>query len=265
MAAKTRISEPKTIASKKAPTKSATRSAAGWLRAARNVDCMMTANAGTYRHAVEEVAILLAPRFMSGELRGWLDADSERKGGIPARYVPPLFKLERACTRLFIRSPEAALMVLRCASPGARVEDFDWREGGASVSLLGAAEAAMARDVLHLCSNAGGRSGSPARSRRYGRRGARRRNPSIRGCATLWPAPVTARAGAATMLGHAKGRDGDPVRCGRQVVHPACRGRRRRRARVATSRRAQSPRGRALDTRARLATAGRAGQEALTA
>lgn len=115
MAAKTRISEPKTIASKKAPTKSATRSAAGWLRAARNVDCMMTANAGTYRHAVEEVAILLR----LGSCRASSAGGSMRTANARVEFLPGTC---RRCSSSSARAPACSSARPRrrswcCAAP----------------------------------------------------------------------------------------------------------------------------------------------------
>jgi hypothetical protein len=101
-----------------------------------------------YIGAVELVAEILRPRFESGELRGFTDDDCERCGKDRSSWTPPLWRIEAVCTRLFIRSPEVALFVLRMASKASSAS-WDWRRADGNC-LLGCAEARMAADVLQL-------------------------------------------------------------------------------------------------------------------
>jgi hypothetical protein len=112
-----------------------------------------------YPAAVRAVATALRPRFESGELRGWVSGD----GDLPKRQRPPFWKLESECVRRFITSPVRALGVLAC-SPSVRTADADgfalvepwhWDAAGSGTCLLGAAEAAMAYDVLRFARECG--------------------------------------------------------------------------------------------------------------
>lgn len=111
-----------------------------------------------YKESVEIVAETLRPRFESGELRDFTDKDDARLArqvldtNKARRWIPPVWRVERACQRLFIRSPEAAVLVFRCAPPSSRVESWDYE---ADDSLRNAAGAAMARDVLKLARSRG--------------------------------------------------------------------------------------------------------------
>lgn len=125
----------------------------------------------TYARAVEAVATVLRPRFESGELRGWVGSDGDRLMEEKAqgrKWAPPLWRVERACGQLFIRTPEAAIFVLRCASRAAKAADpWNWRAHG-EASLLDAAETAMSRDVLAYAKRQGWTrpASTPARRRR---------------------------------------------------------------------------------------------------
>jgi hypothetical protein len=105
-----------------------------------------------YPRAVEAVATALRSRFESGEFRGWKDGDLDE-----FTYTRrPWHRLERECARRFITTPARALGVLAC-SPSAGVDEawrWTWREVS-EVSLLGAAETAMAIDVLHFARERG--------------------------------------------------------------------------------------------------------------
>lgn len=98
----------------------------------------------TYAGAVGFLAEFLRPRFESGELRGFIDADDQR----PAGWDAPMHRVERACERHFIRSPEAALLVLTCAGK-TKGHQWSWNQVS-SHSMRGAASARMAADVLDL-------------------------------------------------------------------------------------------------------------------
>jgi hypothetical protein len=92
-----------------------------------------------YQGAVQRIATALRPRFESGELRGWIEGDER----IARRGNPPTWKIERECTRRFIRSIREAGIVLLAApddtlAPAAN--DFDRPEHVATT--------AMAQDVL---------------------------------------------------------------------------------------------------------------------
>jgi hypothetical protein len=106
---------------------------------------------GAYADVVKAVATLLRPRFESGELRGLTNDDAERTSPLAKRkFVPPLWRIEKECSRLFIRSPEAALLVLRFGSSranGGGGLTWTWDEVS-YCSLSGVAAGIMARDVV---------------------------------------------------------------------------------------------------------------------
>ncbi len=99
-----------------------------------------------YREAVEGIATVLRPRFESGELRGWLDEDT----GGRKKDNPPIWRVESACERYFIRSAEAAVMVVRAASRVARANavPWKWNDDGGGFGLRTGASSLMAIDVL---------------------------------------------------------------------------------------------------------------------
>lgn len=111
-----------------------------------------------YPRAVEAVATALRARFESGELRGWIEGDAD----LPKRKTPPFWKLQRECVRRFISTPVRALGVLACSESThlvgetgyPLVEAWPWDQAGGTC-LLGAAEAAMAYDVLRFARERG--------------------------------------------------------------------------------------------------------------
>ncbi len=122
--------------------------AMAWLAAAKHVGDL-AGYARTYAAAVRSIAIVLRPRFESGELRGWADGDGDRIGQGKRRWTPPMWRVEAACGRFFVRSQGAAMVVLQYASRRAlQVDPFYWKDPGGGVSLYGAAVTAMAYDVV---------------------------------------------------------------------------------------------------------------------
>ncbi len=106
--------------------------------------------ADVYPAAVERVAIALRPRFESGELRGWTGEDFEGK----PRALDPLSRIENECRRRYIKNPLRALAII-LHSPSTEAGDWRWERVDAGVSLLAAAESAMAKDVLQLARERG--------------------------------------------------------------------------------------------------------------
>lgn len=102
-----------------------------------------------YPRAVELVATALRGRFEAGELRGWIEGEDDRDG-VAKVPMPPLWRLEKECARRFIKTPLRALAVVQF-SPNAGVEcPWSWDKADGGEFLLGAAETAMAWDVLHF-------------------------------------------------------------------------------------------------------------------
>ena len=146
--------------------KNETTGAKAWL-AVFKANGLLDTMGGTYRRAVESVAIVLKPRFLSGELRGWTAEDDKRmeeennawvKSNFKSKrkHLPPLWRIEQECRRLFLHGPSHALLVIEHSSAKARkaVEPFEWKTGLQHALRL-IAEGQMAVDVLALAKRKG--------------------------------------------------------------------------------------------------------------
>lgn len=144
-----------------------------------------------YAGAVEYMATILRPRFESGELRGWIDGDGESKE--PTKDDPPIWRVESACERHFIRSAEAAVMVVRAASRVARslAVPWKWNDDGAGFDLRTGASSLMAIDVLLAARSKGWSVPRP------GERPAMKSTTRARACGSLTPCPPGPRPRAA--------------------------------------------------------------------
>jgi hypothetical protein len=114
-----------------------------------------------YPRAVEMVATALRERFEAGELRGWMDEDTERcsadvVAGRSRGYNPPFWRIEDECRRRFVTTPVRALGVIE-SSPNtktASAHGWDFNDPQPE-PLRHVAASAMAFDVLHLARTKG--------------------------------------------------------------------------------------------------------------
>lgn len=111
-----------------------------------------------YLREVEELAVELRPRFLSGELRGWADPyDGERHAEEDAKgrkWEPPLWRLERIARARIAPSQAAAFRAL-ALSPHAR-----WDTGSHGARYL--AGDAVAQDLLAVARRRGWLQPAPA-------------------------------------------------------------------------------------------------------
>lgn len=127
-----------------------------------------------YQRQIEVLALELRPKFESGELRGYVDEDSEdgRHGA-----SSPRFKLERMALRRLVKTDASAYAIL-AVSPSEPMVD-----GGTTLAdIRGAAGEAAALDLLRLARSRGWSkpaNGETPTNRALGLR---------RGSITAWPA-----------------------------------------------------------------------------
>ncbi len=112
---------------------------------AKKLERLIGAARVEYLHQVEKIAARLRPRFESGELRGFTDADLQREGEPGSTtWKAPLWRLEAIAGRAFGVTEDNAIAILG-VSPSAHGTDF----GGWTAHRFHA-RAALSWDVLRV-------------------------------------------------------------------------------------------------------------------